>query len=553
MANSDNDVLWLGSLSRRRFAFAAGSVLALPLTGCGGGDDSDSAIVSTTSGRFEGVSAQGVISFKGIPYAQAPTGGLRFMSPQPFKAADDRVKPASAFGGASLQSLPPYVQWIYSTPLNPSEDCLYANIWTPGVGGSAPVIFILHGGAWRTGASSMPLFDGQKLASLGCVVVTISFRLGALGTLSHPDLADPTTGAAANWQLQDQAAALKWVAANIASFGGDPKNICVVGQSAGGTSAAILAQHPDTRSLVKRAVLLSPAPVKAPSVFNLVDAARYAELVAAQLNSTVTGLRSVAAADLIAAEAAVNAAPLPVTFTSGRGVKAAPVVDGQTCLASWSDSDWPVEIAVVITSTLTEGNFFVNLYDQLVGGYVTAAPPATRAELVTRVTPLVGGPTKADSVVTAFQAAAASEGRSTELADIYAEIYGDVVLRAPAVQYAQRLANAGNNVRYGTYMHSVLAPGAGAPHCADLPMLFGTYGLDFYAPKFGASSLEAATSAGLMAAVSGFAANGDPSFASGNKWTAYTGSGATTALMAPGTSATFTMGPVPKSAQLSAL
>lgn len=523
------------------------------MVGCGGGGGSDATLVSTTSGRYQGVSAQGVVSFKGIPYAQAPVGPLRFQSPRPFTGADDSVKSASAFGGASLQALPPYVQWIYQTPLNPSEDCLYANVWTPDVGGSAPVIFIIHGGAWRTGAPSMPLFDGQKLAALGCVVVTISFRLGALGTLAHPDLADPTTGMAANWQLQDQAAALKWVSANIAAFGGDPRNICVVGQSAGGTSAAILSQHPATRPLVKRTVLLSAAPGSAPGAFTLVDAARYTELVAARLNTTVAGLRSVAAADLMAAESEVNAAPLPATFTSGRGAKATPVIDGKTYLASWSDSDWPAEIAVAITNTLNEGNFFVNLYDPLVRAYVTAAPPATRAELVTRVIPQVGSPTKADSVVTAYQAAAASEGRSTELADLYAEIYGDALLRAPAVRYAQRLASAGNNVRYGTYMHAVLPPGAGAPHCAELPMLFGTYGLDFYAPKFGTSAQEAATSAGLMAAVVGFAANGNPSLASGGAWAAYTGSGATTALMAPGTSATFTMGALPKSAQLAAL
>ena len=551
MANSDNGAVGLESLSRRHFALAAGSALALPMAACGGGGGSD-AIVNTTSGRFLGVSAQGIVSFKGIPYAQAPVGALRFQSPRPV-TADDSLKSAAAFGGTSLQSLPSYVQWIYPTPLNPSEDCLYANIWTPGVAGSAPVIFIIHGGAWRTGGPSMPLFDGQKLAALGCVVVTISFRLGALGTLSHPALADPTTGAAANWQLQDQAAALKWVSANIAAFGGDPKNICVVGQSAGGTSAAILSQHPATRPLVKRTVLLSAAPGSAPGAFTLVDAARYTELVAARLNTTVAGLRTVAAADLIAAEADVNAAPLPATFTSGRGAKATPVIDGKTYLGSWSDSDWPAEIAVVITNTLDEGNFFVNLYDQLVRAYVTAAPPATRSELVARVIPQVGSPFKAESAVAAYQAAAVKEGRSTALADVYADIYGDALLRAPAVRYAQRLASAGNNVRYGTYMHSVLAPGAGTPHCAELPMLFGTYGLDFYAPKVGASGQEAATSAGLMAAVFGFAANGDPSFANGVKWTAYTGSGATTALMAPGASSTFAMGPLPKSAQLAAL
>ena len=256
--------------TRRRFIQAAGALIALPLAGCGGGGGGGftapvptngtaagqpgaAPLADTTSGRLKGQLNGGVASYLGIPYAQAPVGALRFQSPKPFKPVSD-VLNADKFGAASLQTLPPYVTWIYPVPTQQSEDCLTVNVWAPANATGAPVMVWLHGGAWRTGATSMPLMNGQALAALGVVVVTVNFRLSALGGLSHPDLVDADTGSVANWQLQDQMAALQWVHENAAAFGGDPNNICLIGQSAGGTNAAVIAQNPAYQKLLRRSV-----------------------------------------------------------------------------------------------------------------------------------------------------------------------------------------------------------------------------------------------------------------------------------------------------------
>jgi para-nitrobenzyl esterase len=259
-----------------------------------------------------------------------------------------------------VEAMKPYSK-NYPVPTQQSEDCLTVNVWAPASATGAPVIVWLHGGAWRTGATSMPLMNGQALAALGVVVVTANFRLGALGGLSHPDLVDADTGSVANWQLQDQMAALQWVHQNAAAFGGDPNNICLMGQSAGATNAAVIAQNPVYRKLLRKVVLLSPGNNAAPGGFSMNDAAAYTELLAARLNTTPRGLRDVPAPTLHAAEIALNALPLPAAITTGRNSKFIPIVDAQFCLADWTRTEWPADLPVVITTTLTEGASFVDL------------------------------------------------------------------------------------------------------------------------------------------------------------------------------------------------
>jgi para-nitrobenzyl esterase len=231
--------------TRRRFLLSAAALGALPLLGCGGGDD-DEPIVATTSGSFRGQAAGRTVRFLGVPYAQPPVGALRFRAPQPVQPTN-AVIDAFEFGAASLQTIPPTTRWIYPTPAVQDESCLTLNVWSPSLQGKAPVLVWLHGGGFRTGATSMPLMDGQWLAEHGLVVVTVNHRLGALGLLAHPAFTDPTNGSFANWQQQDMAAALQWVRQNIAAFGGDADNVCLIGQSGGAKSAALLAQNPAVR------------------------------------------------------------------------------------------------------------------------------------------------------------------------------------------------------------------------------------------------------------------------------------------------------------------
>jgi len=552
--------------SRRRFIQAAGALIAMPLAGCGGGGNggggfsmpfagagADAApaphVAETTSGRFKGQVSGDVVSYLGIPYAQPPVGALRFQSPKPFKPATDIVN-ADRFGAASVQTLPPYVTWIYPTPTQQGEDCLTVNVWTPANASRTPVIVWLHGGAWRTGATSMPLMNGQALAALGVVVVTVNFRLGALGGLSHPDLADSDNGSTANWQLQDQMAALEWVHRNAAAFGGDAGNICLMGQSAGGTSAAVIAQNPASRKLLRKVVLLSPASNAAPGGFNLKDAAAYTELLATRLNTTPRGLRDVPAATLHAAEIALNTLPLPAGIATGRGSKFIPVIDGQFCLADWTRAAWPADLPVIITTTATEGTFFVDLIDPA-GKALTAPLPQNDAQLLAAVTALTRSEASSNQVIAAYREAAAQESRAGGAGDLWVEIYGDFTIRNHSVRYAGRLAREGIDVRLGTYAHTLKAPAHGAPHCADLPLLFGTYGLDYYKDKVGAGAAEARLSAAMMAALVSFAGGSQAvAFGADVPWPRYAPQAAASVRMGEGDRGDVVMGTVPKLAQL---
>ncbi len=214
-----------------------------------------SPIVRSDGGLVRGADAAGVRSFLGLPYAAPPTGNLRWRPPQP-AAAWSGVRDATKFGPSCPQST---VGNPFLPPGPISEDCLYLNVYTPAShssgGGGRPVLVWIHGGGLvQDGARN---YDGTKLAADGAVVVTINYRLGALGFLAHPALASRPGGAAGNYGLMDQQAALRWVQRNIAHFGGDPRNVTIAGQSAGGLSVLAQMVSPGARGLFQRAIVQS--------------------------------------------------------------------------------------------------------------------------------------------------------------------------------------------------------------------------------------------------------------------------------------------------------
>ena len=217
----------------------------------------------TRQGAIKGVEENGISVFKGIPYAQPPVGPLRWRLPQePLNHAD--TLDCTRFGAASLQAdqTPGSFYWkefYQNGDPQRSEDCLYLNIWTPKAdSGRRPVIFWIHGGGYMGGYGHETEFDGRAFAGQDVILVTINYRLGMLGFLSHPLLSngDPD-GTSGNYGLYDQLAALRWVKDNIASFGGDPDNITVMGQSAGAGSVQALVSSPLTKGLVSKAVIMS--------------------------------------------------------------------------------------------------------------------------------------------------------------------------------------------------------------------------------------------------------------------------------------------------------
>jgi para-nitrobenzyl esterase len=468
------------------------------------------------------------------------------------------VQPASgvvettAFGAASLQTVAGMVSWIYPSQDVQSEDCLTLNIWSPSGAQGLPVIVWFHGGGFRTGATRMPLMNGKSLAQRGVVVVTANYRLGALGLLSHPDFADARNGTSANWQMQDMAAALQWVHDNIATFGGDPTRVCAVGQSGGAMHTVMLAQNPAYRRLFQKAVLLSPPNVTPPASLTASDAAAYTELLATTLGTTPIGLRDVPAQTLHAAELAQSGAALPASFTSGRSpYKLAPVIDGKTYLGDWTRRDWPTDLPVVIDYTLDEGAFWWDIYDPATNTMLTPAPPATLPAVTAALAAQLGGRADAASaVINAYTSAAIAEGRSTNPTSLWIDIFGDQLLRNFGTRYAARLAAAGVPVRYSTYMHAVQAPGRGVPHCADVPMLFGTYGLDYYRAKVGAGPAEARLADQYAGAIVSFARDAQPMLANGQAWPLYQPGGNTSVRWGENGTGDAMLGAVPKLDQL---
>ena len=215
---------------------------------------------------------------------------------------------ATAFGAAAHQTIGGNVAWIYPQRDCIDEDCLSLNVWRPDNGAQGPPVIVwLHGGAIRTGATRMPLMNGTSLARRGVVGVSANYRLGAIGLISHPDFTDPADGTTANWQMQDMAEVLAWAQANIATFGGDPKQVCVVGQSGGAMHTALLAQNPACRGRFQKAVLLSLPALVPPAAMTMTDAAQYTELAAQRLGTAPLGWRSSPVADLHRAELAQNA------------------------------------------------------------------------------------------------------------------------------------------------------------------------------------------------------------------------------------------------------
>jgi para-nitrobenzyl esterase len=206
------------------------------------------ALVKTESGPVRGVESNGVISWKGIPYAAPPVGNLRWRDPQP-AIAWTRVLDAKQFGPACMQA----------DKVPKSEDCLTLNVWRPAAPPSQPlpVMVWIHGGAMVHGSSA--IYPADALAAQGVVVVSMNFRLGRLGCFAHPALAaEAPNEVRGNYGYMDQRAALEWVQRNIAAFGGDPKQVTIFGESAGGGSVLAHLVSPMSRGLFQRAILQSP-------------------------------------------------------------------------------------------------------------------------------------------------------------------------------------------------------------------------------------------------------------------------------------------------------
>lgn len=287
------------------------------LTGC---SQKTGPVAVTAQGSVEGIKdTSGIIVFKGIPFAQPPVGKLRFKPPQPPPSWEGTLK-AVDYGPVAPQ--PMGVNEETST-YRQSEDCLYLNVWTPATdGGRRPVMVWIHGGGWTNGSGTEALYDGTDFAIRGDVVmVTINYRLGDLGFLYLKDIAGDDFAESGNLGLLDQVAALKWVRENIESFGGDPGNVTILGESAGSMSVCALMGMPDAKGLFQKAIAESGA-------LNTERSTEYATQITRRLMEAagvndLNGLQSLTAEQLVEAESEIMKNDIMSATYFG------PVIDGK--------------------------------------------------------------------------------------------------------------------------------------------------------------------------------------------------------------------------------
>ena len=248
-------------------------MLALAMVGCQSNKqecatDCKSPVLTIEGGQVQGVKAacdlDGIYVFRGIPYAAPPIGDLRWKAPQPVVPWQGE-KLCDRFGHPGYQAVHYEggytTEWGYGAESPYSEDCLYLNVWTPAAGkvdAKLPVALWIHGGGYREGWGSEPEFDAKAWAEKGVILVSINYRLGVFGFLTHPALsAENEHGVSGNYGILDQIESLKWIKKNIAQFGGDPDNVMIFGQSAGAGSVRTICASPLAQGLFNKAVIMS--------------------------------------------------------------------------------------------------------------------------------------------------------------------------------------------------------------------------------------------------------------------------------------------------------
>lgn len=219
-------------------------------------------VVTVEGGKIQGTITDGIAVYKGIPFAAAPVGELRWKAPQPVTPWDG-ILVCDKFGAPCWQpnhvSTDGYMhEFFFDGDPEFSEDCLYLNVWAPAKGKNLPVTLWIHGGAFSYGWGFEPEMDGEEWAKHGGILVSCNYRLGILGFLTHPLLsAEDPDGVSGNYGILDQIAAIKWIKNNIASFGGDPSRITIMGQSAGAMSVKDIVTSPLAKGLVAGAIIQS--------------------------------------------------------------------------------------------------------------------------------------------------------------------------------------------------------------------------------------------------------------------------------------------------------
>ncbi len=463
----------------------------------------------TGSGSIRGREEGGLRVFRGVPFAAAPVGALRFCPPQPH-AGWSGVRDAVEWGPIARQQEIEGMEDLFpQTTQAQSEDCLFLNVWTPGLDDAArPVMVWIHGGAFTIGSGSEPLYDGANLAARGdLVVVTINYRLGVFGFLNDPSLPQINLG------IRDQIAALQWVRDNIANFGGDPGNVTIFGESSGAHSVTTLLAAPEAVGLFRRAIPQSPDP----HYPHHVEGARrtaarlYAALGVAP--GDLEALRARPAAELLAAYSALEGEWM-ATLAEGMvgSLMTCPILDDQVM------PELPIE---ALRSGRAAGvDLLIGVTDEEFKLYSSLMFPSEAQDEASVVARLDREHGDGRRVYDVYRAAREARGEPSAPRDILDAAVTDGITVVHAWQLADaHAASGGRTFAYVFDWPSPLLDGAlGACHAVDVPFPFGTQA---QASEFvGAGPEVDALAECVMDAWIAFARTGDPSTES-LPWPAY--------------------------------
>ncbi len=472
--------------------------------------------VETRAGKLAGRVEDGIHVYRGIPFAKPPVGRLRFRAPEP-AAPWTGVREAFAFGPSAPQN--PMLLPLPGMDVGAlDEDCLYLNVYTPAPDEARrPVLVWIHGGGFVIGSGSQSIYDGSRLARRGdVVVVTINYRLGPLGFLHLADLCPDLEGAAANCGIRDQVLALQWVRDNVAAFGGDPANVTIFGESAGGMSVGTLLGTPAARGLFRRAIAQSGAcqNVHTRETATRVTA-RFLEDLGLQPAEAARALREMPPDKILDTQQQTF---LKLGTSLGLLLPFQPLTDGELI------PEPPIDavrggsargVSLLAGTTRDEWKLFSMIDPGL--------RELDRAALLGRVERQVGRAAAEDLVAT-YEEVLGERGRVLA-SDVFVAIETDRVFRIPALRLAEaQLDHADEIFVYRFDWQSPALGGAlGACHAVELAFVFGVLdkpGMGFLT----GGGAEADALAGVtMDAWLAFARKGDPSHGSlpGARWPRY--------------------------------
>ncbi|MFB0610778.1 carboxylesterase/lipase family protein [Aurantiacibacter poecillastricola] len=461
-------------------------------------------VVSLEVGQVAGETVDGISAWKGIPFAQPPVGELRWRAPQPVEPWQG-VRETTEYANDCMQI--PFAADAAPLGTPPAEDCLYLNVWRP-EGTTAqdrlPVMFWIYGGGFVNGGSSPAVYDGSELARQGVILVSFNYRLGRFGFFAHPALtqANEDNGLLGNYGYMDQVEALRWVQRNIAAFGGDPHNVTIFGESAGGGSVSMMMTSPMTRGLFDKAIVMSGGGRSALRSSTPVHAQEGPDGEDAGL-----GFAEWAGVEGEGADALASLRALPAeTLATGIGLGQQPV----------APSSGPMMDGMIVTGA-----------SDAIYAAGNAAPVPFMAGANTADIGF-GPPVEGDVIAAHFgdladQARAAYEGVGKGDPDLLRTmVYADQMMIEPARFMVQAMTKAGQpawHYRAG-YVPEVMREewSTGLPHATEIPFFFRTIEARYPGET---TAQDHAASAAMSAAFVNFARTGDPNGPGAPDWPVY--------------------------------